>query len=57
MTIRTLSVIAGYAIGHVITNSCGVAEKDQLLILMTTLFAIVIAKEIETEWKKERYHD
>lgn len=57
MTIRTLSVIVGYAVGYVIANSCGIAEKDQLLILMTTLLAIAIAKEIKTEWKKERYHD
>lgn len=53
MTIRTLGAIAGYFVGYIITNSCGVGEKDQLMILMTTLLAIAIAKEIETEWIKK----
>ena len=52
MTIRLIAVLAGYVLGYVITNSCGVAEKDQLLIMFTTLLAIAIAKEIENEWIK-----
>lgn len=53
MTIRLIGALSGYVFGYVITNSCGVAEKDKLLILMTTLLAIAIAKEIEKEWIKK----
>jgi hypothetical protein len=53
MTIRILGAVAGYFLGHIITNYCGVAEKDQLLMLCTTLLAMAIGKEIETEWLKK----
>lgn len=53
MTIRVLGSIVGYFVGYLIVNSCGVSEKDQLMILMTTLLATAIAKEIEMEWIKK----
>lgn len=52
MMVRILGAIVGYVVGYWITTSCGMAEKDQVLIMLTTLLAIAIAKEIETEWIK-----
>lgn len=54
MSTRLIAALAGYVLGYVIANSCGVAEKDQLLIMFTTLLSIAIAKEIEKEWIKPK---
>lgn len=52
LTMRLLGAILGYGIGYVITASCGAAEKDQVVILFTTLLGMAIAKEIKEEWMK-----
>lgn len=49
---QLLSAITGYIIGYILVNCCAVYDRDQLLIMCTTLLAMQIAKEIKEEWGK-----
>lgn len=52
MMTKLLSAISGYLIGYVIVHYCSIYDRDQLLIMCTTLLAMQIAKEIKEEWEK-----
>lgn len=54
MITELLSAICGYIIGYILVHCCSVCDRDQFLILCTTLLAIQIVREVKQDLAKWR---
>lgn len=52
MITQLLSAVGGYIIGYILVNCCNIYDRDQLLIMCTTLLTMQIVKEIKEQWIK-----
>lgn len=52
MIAQLLSAVGGYFFGYVLVNYFTIHDRDQFLIICTTLLAMQIAKEVKEEWEK-----
>lgn len=52
MITQLLSAVSGYIIGYILVTCCNIYDRDQLLIMCTTLLTMQIVKEIKEQWIK-----
>lgn len=52
MITQLLSAVSGYIIGYILVNCCNIYDRDQLLIMCTTLLAMQVVKEVRQDLAK-----